>query len=408
MALRELFKSYRINSFTLIITMVLTSFFIIGGCNNNNNNSGEGEFGGTPPAAPMTMSQCTNLNAQGQPFNPCQFVTTESDGSYTTCRLYSNVCVVDLSDVITQVGNGVSDSTIMWIEAWGGNGGDNDGGSDGGAGGYAVTTTTVSDLSMKNSGSTVFHYFAGAQGQQGGDHCGSPGGAATLFTTEDLTLNPGSNPTQSAPPFILIAGGGGGGCGGNTTFGCVRGGCTQDGGAGGVAIGVEEEVKTGAGDSLTVANEGNCEEQGPTACGGNQDGMGGGGQRFFDVPGSDSSTSGTSGYGGLGGHGGSGQKCTHDVNNQGFISAQLVFTAGQGGVGGSATSMCDSGGAGGGGGYGGAGGGGHGNDLVSAIAGGGGGSLVIQSTKFTESAPTTMQTNPCGVNGCVTISFELP
>ena len=404
MAGRKLFKSKNINSFALIFSMVLMSFFIVGSCNNNNNNNnnGEGEFGGTPPAP---MSQCISFNAQGEPISPCEFVTTESDGSYVTCRLWNQLCVVDLKDVITQVGKGVSDSTIMWIEAWGGNGGDNDGGSDGGAGGYAVTTTTVTDLSLKNSGSTVFHFFVGANGQQGGDHCGSPGGAATLFTTEDLTLNPNSNPTQSAPPFILIAGGGGGGCGGNQSLGCVRGGCTQDGGAGGVAIGVEEMIVTGTGESLVDGDD--C-EFGPTGCGGNQDGMGGGGPRFVNVAGGDNSTSGTSGYGGLGGHGGSGQNCANNGFSTGFISAFLEFTSGQGGVGGSATSMCDSGGAGGGGGYGGAGGGSHGNDIVNATPGGGGGSLAIKSTKFSETAPTMRQPNPCGDEGCVTINFLLP
>jgi hypothetical protein len=163
-------------------------------------------------------------------------------------------------------------------------------------------------------------------------------------------------------------------------------------------------IVTGPGESL-VDGGGDC--FGPTGCGGNQDGMGSGGPRYQSVAGSDNSKSGTDGYGGSGGHGGSGQNCANIGLSTGFVSTQLGFTSGQGGVGGSATSMCDSGGAGGGGGYGGAGGGSHGNDIVLAIPGGGGGSLAIQSTKFSETAHTTRQPNPCGVDGCVTISFEL-
>ena len=142
MAAQKLFKSSSINSFVFIFSILLTSFFIIGGCNDNNN--GGGDFGGAPPGT----STCVSMSS------PCRSVVVNSDMTVASCVLFSDTCSVDLMDVVSQVGNGVTADTTMWIGAWGGHGGAVDKAKGGGTGGYAQTTTSISDLMGMNNGSS--------------------------------------------------------------------------------------------------------------------------------------------------------------------------------------------------------------------------------------------------------------
>ena len=131
----NLFKPHGFYTFVLIFSVVLLSFFIAGGCNNNGNNNG-GDIGDT-------QSLCTLQSS------PCSTVTINSNSTVATCELLTGTCAVDLMDVVTQVGHGVTANTIMWLQAWAGSGGNTDKGTVGGPGGYAQTTTTVNDYSSK-------------------------------------------------------------------------------------------------------------------------------------------------------------------------------------------------------------------------------------------------------------------
>jgi hypothetical protein len=398
----SLLRSNRFNSFVFIFSILLTSLLVIGGCNNNNNN-GDGDLGGTPP----TTSGCMPADT------PCVAFNTLQNGGVIQCVLsQTDTCAVDLSTVAsqtaTQTSQQIDESTVMWIEAWGGYGGNRDKGTAGGVGGYAVTTSTVSDIASKNNMSTVIYYFVGSNGPDGGNHCGAGGGAATIITFEDLTLNPSSDPTQQSPPILLVAGGAGGGVGGNLSFGCDNTGNVSNGADGGVAIATESADGKGAGQTISG-------DTGSDLAGSGDGGSGGsdpkGGSFVCVECGSGNQTDGMDGFGGLGGSGGNGQDCT-GPGKIGFINTGttvLSFQSGGGGDGSSNTSACDAGGGGGGGGAGGGGGGGHGNDDGNAVSGGGGGSFSIMSTQSSFLSPTTMQDTPCtGVAGCVSISFVVP
>jgi hypothetical protein len=382
-------RLYATNSFVLIFSILLTSFFITGGCNDNN---GNGEVGIDPP----TASACTPMS------QPCEQVTTNTDMTIATCGLSTSTCGVDLMDVINQVGNGVTTSTTMWIQAWGGSGGDTDKGTSGGAGGFAQTTTTVEDISS-NLMTTQLFYFLGGAGPGGGDHCGSTGGTSTIVTTQDLTLNPSQEPDLF--DLIVLAGAGGGGCAGNGEFGCDLGiVCQGDGAGGGAAIANNLNDAVGIGSSPT-----NTSDMGGSSgqTGGVEPGEGG--QSQCNECGGGNQAPGEDGVGGIGGTGGSGQDCSapggSTWSNTGGTT--LTFINGAGGKGSSNTNTCDAGGGGGGGGYGGGGGGGHGNDNGNAIPGGGGGSFGLMSTKQSSLAPTTAPGNPNGAAGFVQIQFCL-
>jgi len=301
-------------------------------------------------------------------------------------------------DVISQVQFDVTEDTVMWIQAWGGNGGNSDKACDGGSGGYAQTTTSVGDIkAMSSDGSTQLFYFLAGGGSGGGDHCGSAGGSSTIVTLADLTLNPAQGPSLASPSTLLVAGGAGGGSAGNGEFGCVTPGCAGDGADGGVAFASLAKNGEGEGGSLDSSW--------------NMGGSGGvGGASHCVECGGGNQTDGLPVFGGRGGAGGSGQSCSgpgapHWINTG---STTLSMIAGSGGQGSSNTSTCDAGGGGGGGGWGGGGGGGHGNDNGHSIPGGGGGSYALFSTQTSSLAPTGKPGNPCEhtFDGCVQIQFS--
>lgn len=381
-------------SLSFIFTLVLISFLTIGGCSENNGGGGGVD---APPPAPQTM--CTPSSM------PCTSTIQNGERTIIECTsLISSACAVDLEEVMAQAdprSELLTGDTVMWIEAWGGSGGTSFKGPSGGAGGYAVTTTTVNDMKSKNSGSSVIYYFMGSAGIGGNNHCGSGGGVSTIITTEDLTLNPTSNPTQAAPPILLVAGGGAGGAGVDQTGLCgAVSGITS--GRGGIAIAALGGDGQGAGGASNDPRT-----QDFFAKGGNEDGMGGGGVSGCIICNNQNNeTAGTSGFGGLGGVGGSGPGCSGPGANNFFNSpVQLSMTSGLGGHGSSNQSTCHDGGGAGGGGYGGGGGGSQGDTNGASVSGGGGGSFAIQSTKSSMLAPTTYQTNPCGIEGCVRITF---
>lgn len=370
-----------------IITLVLISFISIGGCNDNNN--GDSEGGGLG----ATETSCTAISS------PCDITSINDNNKRFECTSLSNgACAVDLEDVVAQVdpdSTKVNNNTIMWIEAWGGKGGSSDKGADGGNSGYAVTTTTIDGIKNKNSGSSTIYYFLGTPGVDGPERCAGGGGVATIVTTEDLVLNPDSNPTQEAPPILLVAGGSGSGAAANKVGFCLTS-TSFNGGDGGIAIASTSEAGQGAGGSSSnKAGE-------SFGTGGNQDGKGSAGTGSAS-----SSEDGTSGYGGRGGVGGSGSDCGgRAANNFSNTPVELTMTTGKGGNGGSADGSCAAGGGAGGGGYGGGGGGNHGNESIAEVGGAGGGSFAIKSTHSSDKSPTTRQTNPCGAdNGCVRITF---
>ena len=195
-------------------TLLFIAIFSIGGCNDGNNGgNNSGDDGGGVGAPGPDTSACAALSA------PCATIT-QNDG-VIECVLSDASCVVDLDQVISQlqgVNTNLSDSSRLFMGAWGGNGGSAaENGGDTSPGGYAQTTTNVSDIVNLNNGSSLLYYFLGEPGGNAPGHCGGGGGASTIVTFEDLTLNPGAEPTSS---LLFMIAGGGGGAGGGTIKGC--------------------------------------------------------------------------------------------------------------------------------------------------------------------------------------------
>ena len=380
-----------IKSLSFIFILFFLAFLTIGGCSENNGGGIDGV--GDPPPAPQ--AGCSTIP------NPCTSTNENEEGTIVQCTtLNSSACAVDLEDVLKQVdpnGTELTGDSAMWIELWGSRGGHSDKGVFGGASGYAITTTTVNDIKAINNGSSEIYYFLGSQGIDAAERCGGGGGVGSIVTTEDLALNPTSEPTQTTPPVLLAAGSGGGGAASNRVGACLT---SADGnsGSGGIAIATTGADGQGAGTDSTNNIT-------PLAGGGNKDGMGKGGN---DDPGSGGGTSGSDGFGGLGGVGGTGPGGCLGPGANNFINTpvQLSFKSGRGGNGGGKRGSCAAGGGAGGGGYGGGGGGKNGDELTIISSGGGGGSFAIQSTKSSTLAPTTFQPNPCGGIGCARITFE--
>ncbi len=399
-------RDYLMKCLLFVLLIGFIALGTVGGCNNNN---GGGDLGADLPGT----SGCPILSS------PCVIASVNSDKTIATCALGNDfsdptkvTCAADLMDVIAQVGNGVTANTTMWITAFGGSGGNVDKAMEGSPGVPAQTTTSVSKLMSMNNNSSIIYYFVGSIGSNGGDHCGAGGGASTIVTLEDLTLNPTANPTQSAPPVLLVAGGGGGGSGGNGDA-CGLGACTQGGNPGCGGLFPQSAISD---ESMNANGPGSLTECGDCAQGGNnsttEEFAGGAG---CEIEGGDTApTKGTSGIGGMGGRGGNGQDCggpgTVGWTNTGSVT--LSFANGMGGNGGGGGKCCDSGGGGGGGGAGGGGGGGHGNANDASVAGGDGGSFAIKSELSTTLSGPSIQENPClcpvsSCFGCVTVQFCL-
>lgn len=395
-----------VKGFTLLITIITFSFFVIGGCNDN---GGDGSLGSEGPVT--DASACEILTS------PCSTISssTSSDSTTVRCIVSDKSCAVKLDNVISQIngsGFSVTENDILWIGAWGGVGGGADDGGGTSTPGYAQFTTSVSDIST-NYNTNILHYFLGGNGLFAPKRCGGSGGAGTIITREDLTLNPTSDPTED---LVLLIGGGGGGAGGSRANGCV-GAVGETGASGESAISGTSGNNSAAGGGCNY-NVWGC---GPSSCGGSCVGASaagatytseGGGSDSADTSGAtggqvqccinnDNPTSGNSKFGGRGGDGGQGDNCTKVSGGRYFNtgSVELTFDAGKGGNGGGENKSCVKGGGGGGGGYGGGGGGGRGNDNWQPIEGGAGGSYAVESTQSSSLVPSTEPANPCTDSG---------
>jgi hypothetical protein len=166
---------------------------------------------------------------------PTADCTIVDDEGIAVCQLDKGTSAVDLAALVDQLSDlGVTDETIFWIQAWGGNGGDGNvccvRGGSGGRGGYVQTTTTLGAYQAA-FGTTEMYYYRGLYGTFAAD-AGGDGGTATLATANDLAKE-----NVDIAETLLIAGGGGGGGAGRGKNVChatkpINGG---NGGSGGTA-----------------------------------------------------------------------------------------------------------------------------------------------------------------------------
>jgi hypothetical protein len=377
---------------------LLMAGMLVAGCGDSSDDHGEvgDTIGDTDSSCASLQTPCSDIN-----------LAFQAKGTVAECVLDHTTCVFDLQNVLDQVGIPEIDMTsAMLIQAWGGQGGYSatDKGGYGATSGYAQTTTSVDDIAGINNSSTQIFYFLGGEGQNGPDHCGGSGGAATIVSLQDLSLTPSENPTQSAPPILLIAAGGGGASAGGGWTGCPDVPKGSDGCAGGVAIALQNANASGAGSGGI----------GLLCGGGGNNGVGGAGvETAGNGSGNYPPVKGWDGFGAIGGTGGNGDNCDGQLGKTGFINTAAVtfsFPAGEGGYAGGGINDCDAGGGGGGG--------GHGNEGsivgggLPAIAGGGGGSFAIESTLESQLAPSSRPAPPSTCNnidaGCVRLGFVFP
>jgi hypothetical protein len=323
---------------------------------------------------------------------------TANPGNVAVCQVDKDVSAADLASVVqTLSGYGVTENTIFWIQAWGGDGGNGNVsgfGGEGGKGGYAQTTTTLSAFQTA-FGTTEFYYYLGYHGTTGAN-AGGDGGTATLMTLNDL-----STANVSLPDTLLIAGGGGGGGGGRGASVCegqyIYG---EDGGAGATALFVPVSGADATGLTNVIPGEDGADIFGFLSGQGGQVDTGGAASNDYNG----TSEPGDGPTAPLGGPGGN-----HGNPQIGFANALLPLVTGGGGQGSSGGD--DAGGGGGGGGYTGGGGGNRGTTDTDCTSGGGGGgsSLVreVPNSPTCSAAPITRPGNPNGIEGFVQITFDL-
>ena len=328
----------------------------------------------------------------------CATIIMGGDGESAVCQLQSTAtCGADLSQVVDEVNvffSEVTTATPFWMQALGGSGGSAKDGKGGGSAGYAQTTTSVNDI-LNEFNSTQIFYFIGENGPRGGETCGGGGGAATLVTMEDLSLNPGQSPDGSQ--VLLLAAGGGGAGGADPKAPCETESSSGARGTPAIALQNADVFSPGrTSDSTNCPGQAGVDGSGGASCStaGDDDGL----------------ESGKGGFGGFGGAASSGNECNFlggRTQFQNTKSVNLTFEDGRGGDGGSKGATCDAGGGGGGGGHGGGGGGGHGNASFGAAGGGSGASYARAATELSSLAPSTQPSDLCGAEGCVQINFDL-
>jgi len=322
---------------------------------------------------------------------------TASPGNVAVCQVDKGVSALDLATVVQQLsGYGVTDNTIFWIQAWGGDGsnGNVSGfGGNGGMGGYAQTTTTLSAFQTA-FGTTELYYYLGLEGTYSANS-GGDGGTATLVTLDDL-----SKSNVSVPDTLLIAGGGGGGGAGRGSNTACYGTYYiygEDGGAGATALFIPTSGADSSDLTNVIAGEDGSSSYGDLSGQGGQVNAGGSGNGGSSEPGGGPTAP-------LGGRGGN-----HSTPQIGFVNASLPLVTGGGGQGSDGGN--DAGGGGGGGGYTGGGGGNRGViDTGCYSGGGGGGSSMVREVPNSPScsaAPLTRPGNPNGGYGFVQITFDL-
>ena len=211
------------------------------------------------PGNPSVLGDSIKVRAQDTALG----ITAELGGctaltindEFAFCTLGSGGRAVNLPaviDAINAVGNDVDSNTVLYIQAWGGDGGkgNTNNGSDGGDGGYAQTTTTTGAISA-TYGTTELYYFLGYNGS-GGYNAGGDGGTATMVTTNDLATEP-----ASIADTLLIAAGGGGGGGYGGGAGNIDGSSSSDcitGGGGGASLAVASTATCSAAPASKPAN----------------------------------------------------------------------------------------------------------------------------------------------------------
>jgi hypothetical protein len=292
---------------------------------------------------------------------------------------------LDLKRLVEALG-GDTETSGIWIGAYGGggahgSGGENGEGGEAGQGGFARTYASSATKLAERLRSTTLHYYLGEGGQQSGGELTGAGGASTVVASADISpgelgggrerpciasetgIEAGGQsvtiPRQAAmggscasaeQNVVLVAGGGGGG--GHASSEADYNGVGKNGGDGGAAIAT---TLTG----VAGGAQGSAHEKARRSHGG-YNGEGGGKSK---EGGGEAGGSGIGGYGGPAGAGGK----TLWTNTSPFFGAE---SAGHGGEDGSGNGGH---GGGGGGGFGGGGGGGAGGKSGAIPLGGSGG-----------------------------------
>ncbi len=312
----------------------------------------------------------------------------DEDTSTYTCTLTSS-SAVDLAAIVTQIADSdVTDDTVVWIEAWGGDGGagNTSNGGPGGTGGYAQITTTVKHL-REFHGTSEIYYYLGVKGGGPVANSGGDGGTGTIVTVNDLTRE-----GATFGNTVILAGGAGGGGAGrgkavcNTTLEVLG----AAGGGGGEAISTLATAAFGTGAKGGARRNSNYSGSGG---GGRIEGPGGA------VNGKGTPSVGDDGIAAIGGRGGN-----HKDPNVGFFNQSGVKITLSGGKGGEPGH--DAGGGGGGGGYGGGGGGAQGIGDTNCVAGGGGGGGSLARASSESCARSRPASNPNGSEGAVQVVFD--
>lgn len=335
---------------------------------------GESDTWPTPP-----RSFCQKSSVGGSERATC----TYAEGYFEEASL-------DLKRLVEALG-GNTETSGIWIGAYGGGGAHGGGGSDGrggegGAGGFARTYAASATKLAERLGSSTVHYYLGEGGYQAGGADTGAGGAATVLAGADISageltggrerpciasetgLEPGGQevtiPKESSmggdcnaaeQNVILIAAGGGGG--GHSTGEPGGDNVGKNGGGGGTAIATTKtRVAAGA--------QGSAQDKDRRSHAG-FDGEGGG------PPSKGSGEAGGSGIGGYGGPAGSSGP-TLWSNAPPFFGGEKLGHGGEDGSGNGGH------GGGGGGGFGGGGGGANGGSGVGGSGGAGGGSYAYK------------------------------
>ncbi|MFE5773095.1 hypothetical protein ACFQ7O_32620 [Streptomyces sp. NPDC056485] len=351
----------------------------------------------------VCLTSILALAAPGASATTTAVSCTEIESGTVSCLLPDGASQYSLTQLLadaqTQTTVSLTTSTPMVVTAFGGAGryGSNGGGlyrgGNGGYGGKAQTVSTIANF-QSSFGGTLYYY----DGKLGATSSGGRGGASTLVSGVDLTLQTpciagyGSCTTAN---LLLDAGGGGGGGEANAD------GDGGMGGNGGTAVS-GQIISAGADGQSGRSTTGTVR----TAQGGDGglSGVGGSGGRAGGGTDSVRGTDGQDGIGGLGGptHTSKGPNAGATWTN----NDSLFFgSAGQGGEGEFRTNGTNYGsGGGGGGGWGGGGGGGGGGEAVSGGGGAGGGSFAIGNTVSVQTVPAISNANTGG-DGSVYVTF---
>lgn len=379
-----------------VLLIVLIAIGTTGGCGGNDSDSDMDDTD-TPPTV-------------GAPPTSVSFCQSSSDGEIINCTLPGNntppaqPSSIDLSDLVSALSSeGVTDDTIMWIQAWGGNGhaGNGELGAGPGIGGFAQTVTSLSDYEQ-TLGTSELHYYNGNSGDVDGG-----GGAATVVSSVDLDS---TEPCAASCTSDDIAGGGAGGecqtCATNIVVIAGGGGGGSDENDSDIFDPQQGNIGGNGGVITSGISGADVAWFGTAGSGGGGVPPSGGGAFGFCLGGG--SANGEDGGNGIGGPGaGSGRTDSDTVFWINTGSTLPNLANGKGGAGGAGGTF-DASGAGGGGGCGGGGGGDSAGGTKRTGGGGGGGSTAVGSTQNDPVAPIGRVSKPDGTDtGQTRIVFHL-